>query len=103
MKNLFLSLIVLFVFSCKNDKNEVDAIVINANVYTVDANFNRTEAFAIKDGKFVATGSTKDIQQHYSATKVIDAKGQTIVPGLIDAHCHFYNLGLNFQIGRAHV
>ena len=97
MKNLFLSLIVLFVFSCKNDKNEVDAIVINANVYTVDANFNRTEAFAIKDGKFVATGSTKDIQQHYSATKVIDAKGQTIVPGLIDAHCHFYNLGLNFQ------
>jgi len=97
MKNLFLSLIVLFVFSCKNDKNEVDAIIINANVYTVDANFNRTEAFAIKDGKFVATGRTKDIQQHYSATKVIDAKGQTIVPGLIDAHCHFYNLGLNFQ------
>ncbi|WP_375242742.1 amidohydrolase [Lacinutrix sp.] len=97
MKNLFLSLIVLFVFSCKNDKNEVDAIIINANVYTVDANFNRTEAFAIKDGKFVATGSTKDIQQHYSATEVIDAKGQTIVPGLIDAHCHFYNLGLNFQ------
>ncbi|MEJ6791807.1 MAG: amidohydrolase [Lacinutrix sp.] len=97
MKNLLLILIVLLVFNCKNDQNEVDAIVINANVYTVDSDFNKTEAFAIKDGKFVAIGSTLEIQQKYSAKEVIDAKGQTVVPGLIDAHCHFYGLGLNNQ------
>ncbi|WP_452223754.1 amidohydrolase [Lacinutrix chionoecetis] len=95
MKHLFLTLILLTVLSCNKDKTEVDSIVINANVYTVDSNFSKAEAFAIKDGKFVAVGSTSAIQKDYSAKDIIDANGQTIVPGLIDAHCHFYGLGLN--------
>jgi len=35
------------------------------------------------------------LQEKYVATEVIDANKQTILPGLIDAHCHFYGLGLN--------
>ncbi|WP_299890772.1 amidohydrolase [uncultured Lacinutrix sp.] len=97
MKKPILLIILLIAFSCTTDKTEVDAIVTNANVYTVNSSFDKAEAFAIKDGKFIAIGSTLEIQKNYSAKNSIDAQGKTIVPGLIDAHCHFYNLGLNKQ------
>ncbi|MBD3891850.1 amidohydrolase [Olleya marilimosa] len=88
-------LLLLIIASCASDKIEVDTIITNGTVYTVDANFNTTEAFAIKDGKFLDVGSTNDINKKYKATNTIDAKGQTVLPGFIDAHCHFYGLGLN--------
>ncbi|WP_292949796.1 amidohydrolase [Olleya sp. UBA1516] len=88
-------LLFLIIVSCASDKIEVDTIITNGTVYTVDADFNNAEAFAIKDGKFVAVGTTNDINKKYKAINTIDAKGQTILPGFIDAHCHFYGLGLN--------
>jgi predicted amidohydrolase YtcJ len=81
--------------SCQQEK--VDLIVTNANIYTVDDNFSKAEAFAVKDGKFVAVGSTAEISNKYTAESVLDAEGQTLVPGLIDAHCHFYRFGLQQQ------
>ncbi|WP_452601577.1 amidohydrolase [Pontimicrobium sp. MEBiC06410] len=95
MKTLYLSLLLLVVLSCKKGKTEVDTIVINANVYTVNKDFAKAEAFAVKDGQFVAVGNAIDIQNKYEAATITDAEGKTIVPGLIDAHCHFYNLGLS--------
>lgn len=97
MKKLITFLLIVTVLSCEKDKIEVDTIVINGNVYTVDEGFGKAEAFAIKDGKFLEIGSTNSIQETYASTNVVDAKGQTIVPGLIDAHCHFLGLGLNQQ------
>lgn len=88
-------LLLLIIASCASDKIEVDTIITNGTVYTVDANFNTTEAFAIKDGKFVDVGTTTDITKKYKAINTIDANGQTVLPGFIDAHCHFYGLGLN--------
>jgi len=90
---LFLSLILIT--SCQ--KEQADLIVINANAYTVNSNFDNVEAFAINDGMFVAVGSTSDIQEKYQSDNIVDAKNQTIVPGLIDAHCHFYRMGLQQQ------
>ena len=78
-------------FSC--EKTKVDLIVHNANVYTVDNQFNKAQAFAIKDGKFVAIGSDKDILKHYGAYQTLDAQGQSIYPGFIDGHCHFVGYG----------
>ncbi|WP_340075024.1 amidohydrolase [Leptobacterium sp. I13] len=95
MKKIFL-LLSLIIISCST-KKEADTIVYNANIYTVDDEFNKAEAFAIKDGRFLAVGSSETIQNEYKANKVIDAEGKTILPGLIDAHCHFYGLGLNQQ------
>ncbi|MEZ4809377.1 MAG: amidohydrolase [Allomuricauda sp.] len=89
--------IALFFVGC-NPKEEVDLIVYNANIYTVDANFSKACCVAIKDGKFVAVAKTADIYQKYRPKKELDAKGKTLVPGLIDAHCHFYGLGLNQQV-----
>ncbi|MGV8815504.1 MAG: amidohydrolase [Gelidibacter sp.] len=97
MKKLFVFFLITTIFSCKNEKIKVDSIVINANVYTVNSNFDKAEAFAIKDGKFLEVGTSKKIQDKYTSKNVIDAKGQTVVPGFIDAHCHFLGLGLNQQ------
>lgn len=96
MKKLIYSLILsITVIACQKEKT--DLIVINSNTYTVDNSFENIAAFAIKDGKFIATGTSKDIQEKYQSETVIDAKNQTIVPGLIDAHCHFYRMGLQQQ------
>ncbi len=96
MKKLILIALIVFT-SCKSPE-KVDLIVYNANIYTVDAEFNKAEAVAIKYGTFVEVGTSETIQNKYTSDAMIDAKGQTIVPGFIDAHCHFYGLGLNQQI-----
>lgn len=94
MNKYFSLLGILLIFSCNKGKQQVDSIITNAKVYTVNTNFETAEAFAIKDGKFVAVGTSKDIENKFQADTIMDAKEQTIVPGLIDAHCHFYGLGL---------
>ncbi|MBO7469627.1 MAG: amidohydrolase [Bacteroidales bacterium] len=91
MKRVFLIILVLSMFSC--EKTKVDLIVHNANVYTVDNQFSKAEAFAVKDGKFVAIGSDRNILRHYYATQTLDAQGQSIYPGFIDGHCHFVGYG----------
>lgn len=97
MKNL-LVLLALTLTSCEYFKEEVDMVVVNANVYTVDSDFSKTEAFAVHKGKFIAVGTSDEIRKTYTSDKIIDADGRTITPGLIDAHCHFYGLGLNQQV-----
>ncbi len=92
------SLLLLLCFSCEVLKEEVDLVVINANVYTVDEGFSKTQAFAINNGKFIAVGTSDEIREKYTADQLLDADGRTITPGLIDAHCHFYGLGLNQQL-----
>ena len=92
MKKYLLIFVFIAIVSCKK-KIEVDSIYVNANVYTVNSDFEKAEAFAIKDGKFVEVGNAKDIQGKYFSKNVTDVDGQTIVPGFIDAHCHFLSLG----------
>ena len=68
---------------------DADLIVITGRVLTQDAARPRAEAFAIKDGRFLAVGSNADIRNLQSArTQVIDAATMTVLPGFIDAHCH---------------
>ncbi|TMU57421.1 amidohydrolase [Flagellimonas algicola] len=90
-------LLMLFLAACA-PKEEVDLLVYNANIYTVDAEFSKGSVLVVKDGLIVAVGSSEELQQKYNAKENLDAQAKTIVPGLIDAHCHFYNLGLDQQI-----
>ena len=74
----------------------LDLVVINGNVLTQDDANPRAQAFAIKDGRFIAVGSTDDVRNLASpSTQVIDAGGMTVVPGFIDAHSHPSGAGLN--------
>ena len=97
MKHCYIFLLALVALSCQKEKEPVDRIVFNAKIYTVNDNFDTAEAFAVKDGKFVEVGTTQTIQEKYQALKRLDAQGQAIFPGLIDAHAHFLSLGQFLQ------
>ncbi len=90
--------IALFLTSCGGPK-KVDTIVVNGVIYTVDSSFSTAQAMAIKDGLIVATGTDAEIQAAYTASEKIDAKGQAVFPGFIDAHAHFVGYGKSlFQV-----
>jgi predicted amidohydrolase YtcJ len=89
-KTLLIFLFPLLTFA---QKQAADLIVYNAIVYTVDNKFSSSEAFAIKNGKFLETGSSKDILAKYNAKQKIDTKGKAVFPGLYDPHSHFMGLG----------
>ncbi|GGW71484.1 hypothetical protein DFQ11_10780 [Winogradskyella epiphytica] len=97
IKRLLSILLLITIFSCQNEKQNADLIVRNANIYTVNDNFNKAEAFAVKDGKIIAIGTTSEIEKQYQTAESIEVEGKTIVPGFIDAHCHFLGLGFNQQ------
>ena len=90
----FVALILTFMNSCKQ-KTPVGLIVHNANIYTVDNDFSKAQAFAVKDGKFVAVGDEEHIMQHYTAKEIIDAQGDAVYPGFMDGHSHFTGYGEN--------
>lgn len=88
----FLFLGILFALSsCSGSK--VDTIIHHAVIYTVDSAFTVAEAMAVKDGKIVAVGKNEEILGKYTATDNIDAKGEAVYPGFIDAHAHFVGYG----------
>jgi predicted amidohydrolase YtcJ len=66
-----------------------DMVLINGKVITVDRSDTIAQAVAIKDGRVQAAGSNEAIRGLVGAgTKVVDLKGKTVTPGLIDAHNH---------------
>ena len=89
--------IVLALLCSCSQKQQVDLIVLNSRVYTVNEDFDEVQAFAVSDGKFIAVGTSKEINRNYKASDNINFEGKTILPGLIDAHCHFNDLGLSLQ------
>lgn len=71
-----------------------DLIVVGARVLTSDPAMPRAEAFAVRDGKILALGTTSDIRNLAGkGTRVIDATRKTVTPGFIDAHCHPSGVG----------
>lgn len=89
-------LIGLILFSSCSSKKAADLIVYNAKVYTVDQAFTVAEAFAVKDGKILESGSSAEIKGKYSG-ELFDADGKAVYPGFIDAHTHFFRYGQGLQ------
>ena len=99
MRRILQLLLLLFCItfvSCRN-RSTADLIVHNALVYSVDSTFRTYEAFAVKDGKFIGTGTSADILAKYESDSVIDAGGKPVYPGFIDPHSHFLGLGKLFD------
>lgn len=69
-----------------------DLIVINGHVLTMDDDNPAAEAIAVKDGAIMAVGSRASIEELKGpATRVIDAKGGSVIPGFIEAHMHLFS------------
>ena len=76
-----------------------DLILINGKIVTVDREFSTKEAIAVKDGKVMATGSTKELKKlKGDSTEVIDLNGKTVLPGLYDSHLHMLKTGAFLQV-----
>jgi hypothetical protein len=65
--NLLIAMSLLTLLSGCSSKEHADLIVYNAVVYTVDNDFSIAEAFAVKDGKFIAVGSSEEVLRRYQA------------------------------------
>jgi hypothetical protein len=83
MMKKFLSILVLISFASCQQKETVDALVINAKIYTVNSGFDKAEAFAIKDGKFLEVGSTKDIQKKIFQKTLLMLMGKLLSQDLL--------------------
>ena len=67
-----------------------DTILINGKIVTVDDQFRTVQALAIRGGRIVAAGGNDEVQKLKGpATRLIDAQGRTVIPGLIDNHAHY--------------
>ena len=97
MKSILYALLFSAMLSACSQKEQADLIIYNAKVYTVNDQFDAVEAFAVKDGKILDLGSSKDIQDKYTSKDKVDAKGKAIYPGFIDAHAHFFGYGQSLQ------
>lgn len=76
----------------KRDSNNI--IITNAKIYTMDSKNTVAEAIYIKDGLINAIGSESDILRlKKGGEQNIDARGRTIIPGLIDSHMHLLGYG----------
>ncbi len=91
---MFLTL--LAAASCSSPE-PADLILTNGRIYLVDESFGMAEALAIRDGKILAAGNQKEIEQAYRAEQTIDLEGNFVYPGFIDAHCHFTGYGYNLR------
>ena len=93
-KYVFILLLILN-SSCIN--KEVDLVIVNSKIYTVNETNFVAKSIAINDGKIIDI-SNENLDYKYSAKELLDIQGKAILPGLIDSHCHFYNLGLDQQV-----
>ena len=97
MRLALITLSLTFLFSCRTEKMEVDMILSNGFIYTVDSNFTIAEAMAVNNGTIVATGKAAYIHGHYKSKEHINLNGKTILPGFTDAHCHFVGYALSLM------
>src|SRR6266511_1456489 len=73
---------------------EADVVFKNGNIYTANDDKPKAEAVAAKYGRIVFVGSNAEAKKYEGkGVKVIDLKGATVVPGLVDAHYHFSGVG----------
>lgn len=80
---------------------EADAVYVNAVVHTMDPAQPEADAFAVRDGRITAVGAASDLHGLAAPSAVVDLAGQTVIPGLTDAHTHlaWASDSLNFWTG----
>src|SRR5258708_6454567 len=80
-----------------NQQASPTLIILNASVHTMNAAQPTAQALAINGNRIVAVGANNEIQRLAGeSTRVIDARGQLVLPGFNDAHVHFMSGG--FQL-----
>ena len=85
---------ILMFLSCHGLDGQADLVLRNGRIVTVDDQWPRVSALAIKGDRIAAVGSDRDMLRFTGReTQVIDLKGMLAIPGFIEGHGHFYSLG----------
>ncbi|MFV9550369.1 amidohydrolase [Algibacter sp. PT7-4] len=92
-----ISITLLFFFNCSNPKKEyATTLIYGGTIYTVDSITPNAEAVAIKNNIIIFAGNLAEAETFKNEqTKLINLKGKTMTPGLIEGHGHFMGLGYN--------
>ena len=87
---LILSISTFTYSSCKKHLEEkAELVLLNGTIYTVDELRPQAEALAIEKDRFVFIGDNAGAKKYVDEkTRIIDLKGKTVTPGLIDSHVH---------------
>ena len=79
-------------------KAPADMVLRGGKIVTADRDFSIRQAVAIKDGRFMAVGSERDMRPLIGpGTRVIELAGRTVIPGLIDSHIHATVAGVSWD------
>ena len=77
-----------------------DIIVVNGRIATMDAQLTQVQALAIRNSRILARGSNDEIRFLAGPkTQVLDAKGRTVLPGMIDTHTHPNSQAIEHWLG----
>lgn len=93
MRHIASLLLLLVVLASCGHRQQADLILHHGRVYTIDSSFTIADAFAVRDGRILAVGTTAQIMAAYTAPTMVDAQGRSVFPGFIDAHTHFLGYG----------
>ena len=91
------SLICLLLLStCAKVREMADLALLNGAIWTGEGGRPWAEALAVKGEKIILLGLSKEIRKLVGEnTRVIDLKGDLVVPGFIDSHTHFLSGGFS--------
>jgi hypothetical protein len=97
MRLIKITLILILGFFLASCSKNPEVIYVNGKIYTLDKNNTIAEAIAVREGKILAVGKSKDLTEKYSSAKVIDLEGKTVVPGFIDAEGNLMEFSRNLD------
>jgi predicted amidohydrolase YtcJ len=90
MRSVLLGLCVLLASAAHAAAPPADLILYNGRIVTVDGRFSIAQAIAIRGERVVSVGRDADVGKLAGpATRRVDLRGRTVIPGLIDNHAHF--------------
>ena len=76
-----------------------DIILLHGKILTLDERSSVREAMAVSEGRIAAFGSSMDIMKLAGRkTRVVDLRGRTVIPGLIDSHIHAIRAALSYSV-----
>ena len=76
----------------KSTTTDVDLLLTNGNIYTLNEKQPKAEAVAAKNGRIIFIGSNEQAKKFHAA-RTVDLREHTLVPGLTDSHCHIFGIG----------
>ncbi len=92
---VFLAIVGAYALATTSPRiSPADLVLKNGNIYTVNDRQPRAEAIAVKGDRIIFVGANRDVQKYVGKnTRVVDLKGETVLPGMTDAHHHLEGVG----------